>query len=812
MKVSIDWIKDFVELPDVPPQKLGEDFTLTTCEVEGVEVAGEVLKSVYVAQIKAIEPHPNADKLNLVDFDAGAAGKGRVVCGAPNVAVGLKVPYAPIGTTLPIGFTLVPKEIRGIVSEGMLCAEDELGLSDDHEGLMILDERAALGTTLAEYLGADTSVILDIDNKSITHRPDLWGHYGMAREFGAAFGKPLNRRFSAEWEKGLLARFSGGEAPVKVKVEPDSCCLGYFGYTVKGITVGSSPAWMQRRLNDCGMRPINSIVDISNYAMLELGIPNHLFDKNKIEGGLIHVRRTGGAEEFVTLDEMPRQLVETDTVVADAKKPLVIAGIMGGANSGVSEDTTEVFVEVANWKDVEIRKTSTRIGLRTDSSLRYEKTLDSLSLKRTALRILELLVELNPGAEVVGGLQYDGTDLSAIKPTVIDLDHGRIESILGTEVPRARVEEILTALDFGVSTDPSGSAPKYTVTVPSNRATKDVECDADIIEEVGRIFGYNNLKPVPPLWSVEVAVMSPAKKLHRKLLDFFVLHARAHEVMTYPLTGEAALKKASWPDLAEKLTLANALSPEYSRMRPSIVPGFLEAAALNSRHYDSFTMFEYGRVYIADEKEFSTERNHAVAGFYSKTSTRFLEGVNIAENLLGFLNIPGSVEAASGRMANYCIPEGWEGNHPIESREIRVMGKPMGAILTVHPLLLRAYKLKGYLTLVILDMHEIESREMKDKTAYAPLSRFPASVFDFSVIADARVEVRAVLNAARSYKCREIDDIKIACVFPMEQDKKSVTLRVRFVDKEKTLSGDFLDAAQKGLIAAVEKAGFPLKR
>ncbi|MBN2510030.1 MAG: phenylalanine--tRNA ligase subunit beta [Spirochaetales bacterium] len=812
MKVSIDWIKDFVELPDAPPHTLGEEFTLTTCEVEDVTVSGEVLSQVFVAEITGFEPHPQADKLNLVQFDAGPRGRGRVVCGAPNVQVGLKVPYAPVGTTLPVGFTLEPKEIRGIVSEGMLCAEDELGISDDHEGLMVLKPDAQKGITLAEYLGTGTSVVLDIDNKSITHRPDLWGHYGMAREFGAAFGKPLSRRFTPEWAGGLLARFPGGDSPVRVKVEADSCCLGYFGYTVKGIRVEQSPKWMQRRLHDCGMRPINSIVDISNYVMLELGIPNHLFDKNKIEGGLIHVRRAGEAGEFVTLDEMPRQLVESDTVVADAKKPLVIAGIMGGANSGVSEDTTEVFVEVANWKDVEIRKTSTRIGLRTDSSLRYEKTLDTLSLKTTALRILELLMELNPGASVVGSLEYDGMDLSSIEPLVIDLDHRRIESILGTAVPEDRVIGILQDLDFEIDKQTQESESRYRVTVPSFRATKDVQCDADLIEEIGRIYGYGKLTPTPPLWTVEATALSPAKKMHRKIQDFFVLNAGAHEVMTYPLTGEGVLKKASWPDLAEKLTLANALSPEYSRMRPSIIPGFLEAAALNARHYDAFTMFEYGRVYRADDKDFSVERNHLVAGFYAKTATRFIEAVNGAENLFKFLSIPGSVEAVSDRMENYCLPRDWKGNHPIERRELKVMGRPMGTVVTVHPLLLSAYKMKGYLTLLVLDLHDIESREMKDKTAYTPLSRFPASVFDFSVVADSRTEARLVLDAARSYRCKEIDDIKIACVFPLDGDKKSVTLRVRFLDRDKTLSGAFLEEAQKGLIDAVEKAGFPLKR
>ena len=809
MKVSIDWIKDFVEIPKTDPAALGEQFTLSTCEVEDVIVSGEILEKVYVAVITGVEPHPNADKLKLCTFDAGIRGKGRVVCGAPNAEPGLKVPYAPVGTALPIGFTLEPKEIRGILSEGMLCAEDELGLSDDHEGLMVLGEDAAPGVTLSEYLGMAPAVVFDIDNKSITHRPDLWGHYGMAREFGAAFRKPMKDVFTGEWEAKMEAEFTDEPAPVKVKVEPDSCCLGYFGYTVTGIQVGTSPAWMQKRLIDCGLRPINSIVDVSNYVMLELGIPNHIFDRNKIEKGLIHVRRVGGEEEFVTLDEMPRSLIAEDTVVADGVKPLVIAGIMGGANSGVTDETAEVFVEVANWKDVEIRKTSTRIGLRTDSSLRYEKTLDTLSLKRSSFRILELLMELNPGARAVGGLQYDGTDLESIKPVVIDLDHGRIESILGARIPPEDVERILAALDFSVERD--DAAGMYTVTVPSVRATKDVECDADIIEEVGRIYGYNNLKPEPPVWSVEAVSLHPDKLLHRKIKDFLVLHGNAQEIMTYPLTGEAVLKKAEWHDSAEKLTLANALSPEFSRMRPSIVPGFLESAALNSRNYESYAMFELGRVYLADGKEFSVERNHLIAGFYDRNSSQFVSAVNTAEKLLRFLNVPSVVQAPDGRNGNYVIPRSWGGNHPFEIRDIKVMGKPMGTIVTVHPLMCRNYKMKGYLTLIVLDLHDFESKEMKDKAAYKPLPRFPVSVFDFSVVADANCEAAEIVTAAKGYKCSELKDVRVADIFGMDGGRKSVTLRARFLDEEKTLTGEFLEKAQKELIRCVEEAGFPLK-
>ena len=321
MKISMEWIEEFVELPRISPQELGERFTLSTCEVEEVIQAGQVLTQTYVARITGVEPHPDADKLRLVSFDAGPAGSGRVVCGAPNCEVGMKVPYAPVGTTLPVGFTLEAKKIRGILSEGMLCAEDELGLSENHEGLMELSSAAAEGTTMADYLETRPSVVLDIDNKSITHRPDLWGHYGMAREFAATFGSELKRPFNDRWQEKMLSLFDGSESPVRITVDPTSYCRAYYGYTVRGVTVAESPAWMQKRLLDCGLRPINSIVDISNYVMLETGQPNHIFDRRSIEEGRIIVRQVGREEEFVTLDELPRRLVADDTVIADGVKP-----------------------------------------------------------------------------------------------------------------------------------------------------------------------------------------------------------------------------------------------------------------------------------------------------------------------------------------------------------------------------------------------------------------------------------------------------------------------------------------------------------
>ncbi|MDH5581609.1 MAG: phenylalanine--tRNA ligase subunit beta, partial [Bdellovibrionales bacterium] len=449
MLVSIDWIKDFVDINDSDSKALAEKFTLATAEVEDVIVSGQHLNGMCVAEVIAIDKHPEADKLNLVTFKCFEDETRKVVCGADNVRVGLKTPFAPIGTILPGGFELTPKKIRGVLSEGMLCSEQELGLKESSSGIMELPEDAPTGMNLAKYFNQKPDTVLDIDNKSLTHRPDLWGHYGMAREFSAIYQSPLKRPFDVEWEKKWESKFDSSKSPIGVKFDGDSAGIGYYGVTVEGIKVGESPDWMKRRLESVGLRPINSIVDISNYVMLELGHPNHIFDRDKIKGDQILIKRLDSDVTFETLDEEKRELVAGDTVISDNSGVLVLAGIMGGANSGVSNSTKSIFIEVANWKAAEVRKTSSRLGLRTDSSQRFEKTLDSHQMKRTLLRILELVYEYNSDAKIIGRVQYDGEAL-VDENMVLTINPEKINSVLGIELETKEMIRILSSLDFKV--------------------------------------------------------------------------------------------------------------------------------------------------------------------------------------------------------------------------------------------------------------------------------------------------------------------------------------------------------------------------
>ncbi|MBK25450.1 MAG: phenylalanine--tRNA ligase subunit beta [Halobacteriovorax sp.] len=802
MLISTEWISDFVDLPDVSPKDLGVRFTLGTAEVEDVIESGEYLKKIKIAEIVSIEKHPEADKLNLVTFNFGGKENARVVCGASNVRVGLKTHYAPIGTTLPIGFTLEPKKIRGILSEGMLCSEEELGLSESSEGICDLPQESVVGTTLGEYLKETSDVLLDVDNKSLTHRPDLWGHYGIAREFAALYECDLKNPFDEKWKQVLEATFSNDASPITPKIEEGTSCTAYWGLSLSGVKVGPSPTWMQRRLKAVGLRPINNIVDISNYVMTELGMPNHIFDRDEIEDSKIIIKLSE-KEKFVTLDEQERDLLPTDTVIADGKKTLVLAGIMGGLNSGVTEKTENIFIEVANWKPALVRRTSTRLGLRSDSSQRFEKTLDSQLTYRTLLRILELVKELCPEAKVIGKPEYAGEDLNSFEPLQLNIKASHISKVLGKSLDQPKIVSILSRLDFKVTEN----GDDLTVLVPSYRSTKDIDCGADLIEEIGRVIGYDNITPEGPKLSVEPVRLSEAQKLHRKIRTFLSMNAEAFEVMTYPLVGEKLLKKADWP-ADSSLKILNSISKDHDRMRDSLIPTLLEAASKNAKNYEEFKCFELGRVYPDFEKEHSV----LAVMYYSKNKSPFLKLLNTMERLCQALSLPGEIIDKHPKFKSLAVNEDWSGLHPFEFKNIRIMGKPHGSIFSIHPLLLKNNKIKGQLSMALLDLSSFEGRAIKDKTKYHPLPKFPEATFDYTLDVESGIEAAKLLEPLKKLKIKEIVSHKIVDVYAHASDRKSVTLRSTFLDPDKTLDGELIKASEVAIIGALESAGYLLKQ
>ena len=806
MDISLNWISDFVKLPKIEADDLANSFTMTTAEVEEVKTTFNHLKQIRVAQIKSLKKHPEADKLNLVTFDFGGKEYKEVVCGAPNVREGLKIPYAPLGVKLPNGLTLEPKKIRGYLSEGMLCSEVELGIGEGSSGLMELPEDAQVGTAMIDFLKLEADTIIEVDNKSLTHRPDLWGHYGIAREFAAAYEEKLLNPYDESWIKNLEAKFTNVDSPIKPKVEKDSSCKAYFGLSVDGVKVGKTPSYIVNRLEACGLRSINNIVDVSNYVMLELGMPLHIFDRETIKDNTIHIKRIGSETVFKTLDEIDRSLISSDTVICDSEKPLVLGGIMGGLNSGVTESTTKVFIEVANWQADEVRRTSTRLGLRTDSSQRYEKSLDSHQCYKTLLRTFDLLLEICPEAKVVGKAEYDGESLDGFEPLTISTSHSKICKVLGHDVPREKVISIFESLAFIVT----AKDDELKVTLPSFRTTKDIEYEACLIEEIGRVIGYDNITPISPLSEIETTRFDASKNLHRKIQDFMEMNGNALEVMTYPLIGKKLLEKAAWPTLNEELVLVNALSKDADRMRPSLIPHALNTVAINSKNYDKFKFFELGRSYLPEAKKFSEERYQLIIGMFDKKETPFVELLNTVEKLLHFLNIPFDTTTELGKFANP-IADKWNGLHPHEQVHYRIMGKFQGIANSVHPLTMKQFKAKGNFSFAVIDLTNFHTRELKVKEKYTPISKFPGSRFDCTVLVEKDTPSANVLTALKKVKAKEVTEKSIADVFALNETHKAVTITSIIEDPNQTLTAEVIKNCETQIVSTLEKAGFPLK-
>jgi len=858
MRISMNWIQDFVQLPvDQSPKDLSERLTLGTAEVEAVEVSGLYLSKVMVAEITAIEKHPQAEKLNLVSFcygldrTSGEKKIHRVVCGAPNVKVGLKVPYAPLDTELPGGFILKPKEIRGILSEGMLCSAEELQLEGDNQGLMILDDQFPVGTSLAEAFKIPGDIVLEVDNKSLTHRPDLWGHYGMAREFAALYGyingdsgagqSLWKKRFDQEWLAQVQNRFSlsdkesAGETSFKIHAtEAEEGCSAFIAIHVAGVKVGPSPLWMRQRLESAGMRSVNNLVDISNYVMLELGHPMHFYDRKKIKGDILKIHSLKSPTLFKTLDGEDRQLLAGDLVISDEEKILVLAGIMGGESAEVDENTTDLLIEVANWLPSRVRKTSTRLGLRTESSSRFEKTLDSLQCQRVLYRSLELLLEVCPKIKVISPLlsdaQVSGHDVSLWRQPKINVRLNFLRARLGKmDLSSQIVHDILQRLEFSLKSSnvmsPDGRPEdvEFEILIPSFRATKDVKIAEDIVEELGRVIGFDHIAPMAPQVSISPVRLRPDQILHRGIRDFFLYHAQAFETMTYPLVSSQDLENIKWLSKSDINAsslwhMINALSEESAYMRPTLVSSHLKAVVLNQKHREQFRFFEIGRAYskraqTGNPSGLTFESNHLSAVYFHKKQSSFQDLVDDTETFFRALNLPAEIVIPQAKFPCSILPTQWEGLHPFEVLHIRLQGKIQGAIFSIHPFLLRQMKIRGEVSFLLLDLSAIEGRPLKSSLKYRPLSTAPSSSFDWTVVRKAEQSWDEMFSAIKKVRYEQLKSVVVVGEFPIpEGTDVAVTLRAEFHGGKETLRPEFLAEARENLMKVLEENHFPLKK
>ncbi|MFH1254891.1 MAG: phenylalanine--tRNA ligase subunit beta [bacterium] len=770
MHLSLNWLKDFVDIPkSITPEKLGELLSLHTVEVEKIEYQADKFKKVVVGKILRINPHPNADKLKIVSVDTGA-GELEIVCGAGNISVGQFVPVALSGALLPNGMEIKPVEIRGVKSNGMLCAEDELGLGDGHGGIMIL-EKAKIGRNFGEYLGLN-DIIFEVDNKSITHRADLWSHYGMARDMAAFLDVDFKE---AKFPK---LKFAKNGRAVKAKVEDSKLCPRYMAIGIDGVKIAPSPEWMQKRLSACGTRPINNIVDATNYVMLELGQPLHAFDRNFIDK--IVVRKAKAGEIIETLDGVQRKLEPGMLVIANQKNPVAIAGIMGGEGSGINNNTESIIIESANFSFDSIRKTSQKLGLRTESSMRFEKGLDPNSAEAGLKRVVEIILEICPGAKAAGNL-VDEKKFN-LNSRLIKLDLNWMSRFMGHEFNPRQSTRILEKLGFSVKQ----SGKVFNVIVPTWRAINDVSLPADLAEEISRIYGYNNLKPTMPKVEMRPPEADRKKSLERKIKNILSAGAGFSEAYNYSFVSAEKLDKFKI-NKALAVKLANPLSRDLEFLRTSLSIGLLENIKTNQAREEEIAIYEIGNIFLNrpgnDDLPFQ-EKNLGMiwAGSEKQDAFRKLKGV--IEHLACELDLKISFAAADGAAV------------------IRANGMKIGEAFEIGAAAARAFGIKKKVAIAEIRLNDLFSAmENRPAKQYKEPPKYPEVLRDLAFVVDEKILYNDIAEEIKK-SGDLISQVKLFDIYQGDKlghGKKSLAFHVIY-QAGRTLTSEEVDEAQKKIV------------
>jgi phenylalanyl-tRNA synthetase, beta subunit, non-spirochete bacterial len=763
MLISMNWISDFVDLSGLDKEELIKRFTLSTAEVEEIIIKGEDLKNIVAGKILSIEDHPNSKKLHLLKVDGGDKVYD-VVCGAPNVRVDMVVPFAKEGGKAG-GMDITKATIAGYDSYGMCCSASELGISADHDGLMELPQDTPIGTDITE-LYEIKDIVFEVDNKSLTNRPDLWGHYGIAREFATITGRELK-----EPKKMDLSAFEG-LAPVEIDVHDKENCFRYSGLKVDNVTVKKAPVNMQIRLFYCGTRAINLLADLTNYLMLEMGQPMHAFDCGKVD--CIEVKRFEKPFTFKTLDGEERVIDENTLMITSKGAPVAVAGIMGGLESEIEDDTTSLLLESANFDAVSVRKSSSRLGLRTDASMRYEKTLDPEMTVDAIKRFVYLLTEIDSGVKIVSAL----SDVYVKHYPVISLsfDKAYVDRYTGIDIKSDEIMKTLTGLGFKVSAENN----VFNLTVPSWRSTKDVTLKADIIEEITRIYGYDNFNITTTLSPV-----APVRRTEENLADNFVKdilvqHYNMHETDSY-LWCDSKKYREIGIEVEKNVRLMNAMTPEHDTIRNSIVPSLLVFAHENRSYAQEYGIFEIGRV-AEGFKEDSSCDEHKKLGIvlFSRTNTEKELYFKMLEILTVLFTEVKHVQPTFKK----CEPNHpWQ--HPVNTAEILADDKAFGFVSTLHPVCGGKMDKKAAIVTAQVDMGDFAKMTTGDIWYQEP-SKYPGIDIDLSLNIQPDTKF-ADLVPAWDIPDMPLKNVQLIDRFEAE-GQKSITLRYVFSANDRTLS------------------------
>ena len=785
MFLSMNWISDFVDLSGLDKMELIRKFSLSTAEVENeIFFKGSDFSGIVVAEIKSVEDHPKSEKLHLLKVDIGEAELVDVVCGAPNVRVGMKTAFAKVGARLG-EIEIAPRPLAGFMSNGMCCSEKEIGISDDNSGIMDILDEVANGTDLKDLYEID-DIVFEVDNKSLTNRPDLWGHYGIAREFASLAGRELKPLPQVD-----LTKYDN-LPKVDLKIE-DTLCQRYSCLQVANIKKNVSPVNMRIRLFYCGMRGINLLADLTNYLMLEMGQPMHAFDSRKVEK--IRIKRFDKPFTFQTLDGIDRNIDENTLMICNDNIPVAIAGIMGGLDSEIVEDTTTLTLESATFNAASIRKSTVRLAHRTDASNRYEKCLDPEMTVPAIARFVNLLMEIDPEAQVVSAL----TDEYAFKyPEVtLDFDKAFIDKYTGIEIPNDTIVNTLNSLGFKASND----GDNFTVEVPSWRATKDVTIKADIVEEITRIYGYDNFDihtASAPLYPVRAKT---EKTVEDRIKDMLVHRYSLHELHSYVWQYFDEYKDLGI-EIEDNIKLQSATNPNMETIRKSIIPTQLCQVKSNTGFSTDFGVFEIGRTVNGLKADgLCDERKKLCVTLFSKTKS--LEALYI--ELATMLSvITDNIKHKALTFTPMDATLSYE--HPRNLNEISCDGVILGKIGVVHPSVSKKIDKKAAIVYAEIDV-PVFSEITDAGIHYAEPSKFPAMEIDLSFVSETFAPIgKAIENA----NCPLIKKVEVTDTY-RDENGKSITTRITFSNSERTLTTDEVMEVANGIIESLSKDGIALK-
>ncbi len=783
MHVTLNWLKNYIDF-EFSPNELADRLTMLGVEVESIKQPGAELEGVVVGSVTAIRPHPNADKLVLCQVDIGESEELQIVCGAPNVREGMLAPVARIGATLPIGLTIKRAKLRGEASHGMLCSEKELGLSEDAAGLMELQADIPLGTSFSEALGLD-DVIFELE---ITpNRPDCLSMIGVAREIRAQTGNALK-----------LPRVDFNEAETDIQemtsvtIEAPGLCPRYAARVIQGVRIEASPEWLQQRLESVGIGVINNIVDITNFVLMEYGQPLHAFDYHKLAENRIVVRRAAVGENLTTLDEIERELTPDMLVIADAEKPVALAGIMGGYDSEITDTTCDVLLESAYFNPSSVRATAKALGISTEASYRFERGADPGIVLAALDRAAQFIAELAGGTICKGIVDvYPGEQ----PLTRIQLRPERVNFILGTAIEATEMTQILSHLGFDVKVNGAENrqadeeTSSLRVTVPTFRS--DISREIDLIEEIARVHGYDNIPTTLPKGDIPVPAPNPSTEV-RKRVKQFLLAAGMMEAVNYSFCDPNCFDKIRFTadsPLRETLKLQNPLSPEMSVLRTTLLPRLLENAQHNRNHQiDTIAFFEIGNVFIRNGEQKEPERVAGILagqigeGVYSHPyrSPDFYDIKGVVE---GILEVCGIVDYTLQKTDTPTF-------HPGRSAEILLRNKQIGTFGEAHPEVLENYDLPYKAYLFEFDMEVLVDAAIFAKR-FEPIPIYPTIERDLAIVVDKDVLSDMPTELIYATGGELVKSVRLFDVYEGEQvpeDKKSLAYAITYHSATETLT------------------------